>query len=209
MLLSSDGNGEFFSLTVVFASKNHADGVRDTETGNAGRIQHPEQVEAIKLLLSKLNAGHDHLFQRAKSNFEVADKSWFFNLPLGKNVQGKMMTRISEKAELSRVYTNHSVRATAITHLSSRGVQDRHIVAITGHRNHASLASYTKPTGAQRARMAAILDGELSSSEDEFAELDRTLEMVSTDELEKLERTPSQSTPAVRSPTMPIHLAAL
>ena len=54
--------------------------------------------------------------------------------------------------------------------------------------------------------MVAILDGESSSSEDEFTELDRTLEMVSTAELENLERTPSRSTPAaVHSPAMPIH----
>ena len=99
LLLVSDENGEFFSLTVDFASKNHPGGVRDTETGNAGRIQHPDKVEAIKLLLSKLNACHDHLFQRAKTNFKAADKSRFFNLPLGKNVLGKMIAAISENAE--------------------------------------------------------------------------------------------------------------
>ena len=147
--LCADASGEYFTLTVDFASKNHQGGIQDTEVSNGGRVQDPQQVAAIKLLLSKLNVKNDHLFQRA--NISFAKDVWFHNIPLGKNVLGTMMVRISEKVGLSQYYTNHSVRATAISRLSANGVEDRHIMAITGHCNAASLTSYCKPTFSQRA----------------------------------------------------------
>ena len=69
------------------------------------------------------------------------------------------------------------------------GVQDCHIMAImlaiVGHRNAVRLWSYTKSTSAQRAQMAAILDGE---EEDQFDKLDLALEKASKNDQEKLER---------------------
>ena len=60
------------------------------------------------------------------------------------------MKEISQAAQLSRVYTNHSVRATAITLWSNAGVPNHHIMAISGHRNEQSLAHYnTRPSTAQ------------------------------------------------------------
>ena len=50
-----------------------------------------------------------------------------------------MMKEISEKAVLSTVYTNHCVRATAITLWSEAGLADRHTCHISGHRNPNSL----------------------------------------------------------------------
>lgn len=49
-----------------------------------------------------------------------------------------MMKEMPEAAGLSRKYTNHSVRATAITLGSNAGLSNRHIMAISGHRNEQS-----------------------------------------------------------------------
>ena len=49
------------------------------------------------------------------------------------------MKRISECAALSKVYTNHSVRATAITILYQGGVDTKQICKVTKHKSEESL----------------------------------------------------------------------
>ena len=52
------------------------------------------------------------------------------------------MVNISKAAKLSRVYTNHCLRATCITILDKTGFASREICQVSGHRNEGSLASY-------------------------------------------------------------------
>ena len=53
-----------------------------------------------------------------------------------------MMSKISEAAGLSRIYTNHSLRSTGITILDQANVEGRHIIGHTGHASVNSLSSY-------------------------------------------------------------------
>ena len=46
------------------------------------------------------------------------------------------------QAGLSRVYSNHSIRATSITLLDDSGIEARHIMRVSGHKNEASIRSY-------------------------------------------------------------------
>ena len=46
---------------------------------------------------------------------------------VGERSLGGMMKRISKEANLSRIYTNHSIRATAVTILDKSGFEVRHI----------------------------------------------------------------------------------
>ena len=79
------------------------------------------------------------------------DAVWYEARPLGINSLAKMMKTISEEApSLSTVYTNHCVRATAITLWSNAGISNRHIMAISGHRSEQSLVSYnSRPSTTQ------------------------------------------------------------
>ena len=47
--------------------------------------------------------------------------------PLGVNHLGTMMERISKRLNLSKKFTNHSVRAMTITNLSEAGLEARHM----------------------------------------------------------------------------------
>ena len=67
---------------------------------------------------------------------------WYDRKPLSVNKLSSIMKQISKAAGLSKVYTNHCLRETAITLLSEAKVPNRHIMAISGHRSEASLASY-------------------------------------------------------------------
>ncbi|VDI16195.1 Hypothetical predicted protein [Mytilus galloprovincialis] len=71
---------------------------------------------------------------------------------MGKNSLAVMMTEISEKAKLSRRYTNHSIRATSITAMDEAGIEARHIMRASGHRSEASICSYSKRLSENKQR---------------------------------------------------------
>ena len=109
------------------ASKNHPGGVHDSSS-NEKEARMYESAEsndgykALKLYLEKINPKCSALFQYPKSNVRPEDIVWFEQRPLGVHTLASMMKKISEVAGLSTIYTNHSIRATAITLWSNAGV---------------------------------------------------------------------------------------
>ena len=68
------------------------------------------------------------------------------------------MSKISKAASLSKLYTNHCVRATCITVLSESGFEARHIVTSSGHKNEQSVQNYVRDTStAQKRNMSALI----------------------------------------------------
>ena len=68
------------------------------------------------------------------------------------------------------MYTNHSVsvRATAITLRSNAGVQNRHIIEISGHRSEQSILHYnTQPSTSQFRTCSEVLSRSLTSDRSE------------------------------------------
>ena len=70
----------------------------------------------------------------------------FDNMAVGERTLAEKMKHISKEAELLRVYTNHSIRATPITALETCGCEARHIIADhdSGHKSESSIQSYYK-----------------------------------------------------------------
>jgi hypothetical protein len=109
--------------------------------------------------MSKLNTKCSAFFQRPKSKIcNDEDEVWYENKPLGVHKIDNMMKGISMDAQLSKVYTNHCLRATASTILANAGIESRQICSVTGHKNIQSLTSYVQqPTLDQRKSMCDIL----------------------------------------------------
>ena len=129
------------------STKNHQGGVADNTTYEKdGRMYETKQAgdgySAMKLYLEKINPGCQAFFQFPKRDWQASDNVWYENRPLGVNKLGNMMREISQEGQLSRIYTNHSLRATAITLWSQAGISSRQIMAISGHRNEQSLKHY-------------------------------------------------------------------
>ena len=155
-----DDSGECVVLSTDFASKNCPGGIAGREFATVGRVNDPRQVAAMRLLLEKVHPDVDRIFQRARTGpVKETDKTWFTRQALGHNLLGSMMERISERAGLSKKYTNHCVRATAVTILKENGVEDRKVCLVTGHKSEKSLEHYNRPTTSECSDLAQYLDG--------------------------------------------------
>ncbi|CAB3980028.1 hypothetical protein AC249_AIPGENE19185 [Paramuricea clavata] len=110
------------------------------------------RVESFLKYLSKLNKGIPALWQRPLDSFNPNNESWYYKAPLGKNMLGTMMSKISRQGQLSQRYTNHSIRSTAITVLDEAGYEAGHIMAISGHKNEASIRSYSSNVSEDQSR---------------------------------------------------------
>ena len=81
----------------------------------------------MQLYISKLNPKSDAFFQYPKKQWNYDNDVWCDARPIGVNKLDNMTKSFSEAAKLSKMYTNHSVRATAIILWSNAGIQNRHI----------------------------------------------------------------------------------
>ena len=83
-----------------------------------------------------------------------------------------MMKIISVGAELSQIYTNHSVRASAITLLSDPNVPDRHIMFVSGHSNEQSLAHYSsRPSVTQLESVSDTISNAVENNQPQTTEI--------------------------------------
>ena len=67
--------------------------------------------------VSKLHKDLDIFWQKPKKLGNVEHSEWYDKVAVGKNTLGNMMKTLSEKAQLSKQYTNHCLRVTSITEL--------------------------------------------------------------------------------------------
>ncbi len=119
--------------------KNHREKDGPDDTVGEGRMYELPgspmcPVESFQKYISKLQPENEALWQRAVEDF-ADDEPWYTRAPMGKNSLGVMMTTISKTSCLSKMYTNHCIRATAITALDDAGIEARHIMRTTGHKS--------------------------------------------------------------------------
>lgn len=124
-------------------TKNHQE---DSNTSDGRMFSIPDDemcpVKSFMKYKRALNPKCNRLFQRPSRN--PTSLQWYDAIPMGHNSIGDMMPKMSESAGLSKRYTNHSLRATAVHLLDSTGrFSSRHIMSVTGHKSESSLKTYT------------------------------------------------------------------
>lgn len=171
--VNKDAKGrDFVTLNYNECDKNHQDAEQKMQCMFATYKENCP-VASFQKYVQKLNPECEWFLQRPLASYE-GKRIWYANAPLGVNSIGNMLKGISRDAGSSVVYTNHSIKASTATILKQNGFQPIDIMAVTGHRNVASLNSYSSgPTMDDRAEMSKQLAiyGKENSSEDHAVEL--------------------------------------
>ena len=123
-------------------------------------------VVSFELHLSHLHPSNEFLFQPPKRNASTSEDVWYDNMVVGERTLGEKMKNISREAKLSKCYTNHSIRATAVTILDKSGFEARQIMAVSGHKNEASIRSYSKTDICTKKKMSETLTTRCELSEE-------------------------------------------
>ena len=89
-----------------------------------GTTEENDDYKAMKFYIAKLDPKNDAVFQYPKTQWNNDDEVWYDARQIGVNKLDNMMKNISKAAKLSKVYTDYSVRATAITLWSNVGIQN-------------------------------------------------------------------------------------
>lgn len=200
---TDENNKAFATMSHDEASKNHPGGFNDVESyEKCARMYQTDDpndgYDALCLYLSKLNPKCQAFFQFPKRNWSgPSDEVWFENRCLGVNKLGNMMKELSLSAKLSKTYTNHCVRATAITLWSDAGLSNRHIMAISGHRNEQSLQSYnSRPSSNQLQRCSEVISRALGPTANTQLQL-QAASNVQQDHTQQIQCTATRSNSSV------------
>ena len=84
---------------------------------------------------------------------------WFKDQPMGKNTIGDIAKNMSHAANLGGRKTNHGGRRTALTTLVHAKIAPEYIAQLSGHKNVASINSYSTLSIDQQKEMSNILSG--------------------------------------------------
>ena len=115
-------------------------------------------VSSFMKYLSKLHPRCNYLWQQMKDNQNLIDTDiWYKPLKIGPNPLTGFMSRISHLADLSQVYTNHSICVTGTTLLGRYNFFDKQIMAVSGHRSVNSLSVYKKVSDEEKITMGMAM----------------------------------------------------
>jgi len=89
------------------------------------------------------------------------DTVWYSTIPLGVNTLSTVVSRLCKIAGFSGYFTLHSLRATAVTRLFAADVDERLIMAQTGHTSNA-VRSYKQFSERQLQHVSDVVAGRRS-----------------------------------------------
>ena len=147
-------------------TKNHRE---DNEAQDGGIIITTDftdcPVKSFKKYVAVLNPKLDDFFQRPRK--QPSSKGlWYDAQVVGVATLSRMMKEISQEANLSKVYTNHCIRATSVTVLDNCGIEARHIMSVSGHRSENSIRSYSRTGVGMKRKMFSELANYCRQSND-------------------------------------------
>lgn len=93
------------------------------------------------------------------------------------------MKNLAVKAQLSTLYTNHSIRSTSITTWDEHNIEARHICGVSGHKSEETIRCYSKKCPPKKKReMADIISKKLGNP----IKKQKTMEEYEREQAEKI-----------------------
>ena len=136
-------------------------------------------MKAFELLTSRLDPLCKKLWQIPKEFITWDDAVWYHggskNRGLGKNPLGDFMSELSVNANLSKRYTNHSIRAICITILDKCGFEARDIMAVSSHKCEQSIKSYSKTSDEKKRKMSEALSSAIVTTQAKSSKVDESI----------------------------------
>lgn len=102
--------------------------------------------------MSKLSDQRNDLWQKPKKKINGTEKAWFHNGVIGRDKLNDTMKNLSKSAKLSKIYTNHCIRATVVSTLEENNVNGRVIIATTNHKSESSIKHYARKISSKKRR---------------------------------------------------------
>lgn len=143
-------------------TKNHRDD-QEAFGGFMPETRTPDcPVASFEKYRERLHPDQERFWCYPRDSFLESDAVWYTKRPVGVNTLQQFLPRLSKKCGLSRVYTNHSVRATAATMLHTHDYAPAACKSVTGHKSISSLATYQHTSATQKLAMADTLFQQMS-----------------------------------------------
>ena len=150
-----------------FISKNNQH--RFTDTNSTNKVVRSYALPGkehcrVKLLdkyFSLLSPAAPYFYMKAKEKFPADPTvSCFINQRVGINQLKKMLPELSEKTGIGVRYTNHSLRATAITRMFNGEIDEKIIAEASGHRSLKALRAYEHTSQLKLQNASRIINEE-------------------------------------------------
>ena len=144
-------------------NKNHNEFDRESYTALMPELPGNPRcpVRSFETYIQHLNPDCPSLWQRPKDKDQINNHIWFYKKCVGLDTLQSFMKNLSQKYQLSQVYTNHCVRVTGATILSRKKFAASQIQAVTGHKSVSSLAIYQRVSDQEKMDMGRSLSENL------------------------------------------------
>ena len=147
-------------------------------------------IRLLDFYISKLPEIPPGFYLRPLERVPDDTKPWYCRSLVGVNTLKKFVPDMSTDAGL---YTNHSLRATAVTRMYNTGVPEKIISDISGHKSLKALRAYERTfTEQQKTAGESIHSGKLFMPETEKENCDNSSAMVKFASFEPESATPNK-----------------
>ena len=108
-------------------------------------------VHLLDLYMSKLPPDPSGFYLRLLDKVPNGSRPWYCKSRVGINKLKTFMPEIAAESGLGVHYTNHSLRATAVTRMYNTGVPEKLIAEKSGHKSLKALHVYERTSGVPKA----------------------------------------------------------